>query len=592
VTVAADVFGGAPRSLVGSEAEVGGAYRVGAPAGTSLTAGGGQLRVGGLDRGATASVLLPSVTAKDVTVGHSVHLAGDAGRGTVVDSTSLRTQGDGDEYRVEVVFRRASAAQIRVERVTGATPALLGRAAVDAPPGADGWFRVETQVSGAGPVTVRARAWSSGQVRPPWQVVVADTGSAAPAGAGAVGWSWRSSTPATVAVADLTATERRPTTPGRGLPQLVTSRGGGFSHPGVVNGPESLSLARAAASAGRQPWAGALQAVLRSRYADPDWVAHPVPVVRCGARNVPDEGCSSETDDAQAAYTQALLWYFTGDRRYADTAAAILDAWSSTVRTHAFDTSLYVNGRLQAAWAASTFTKAAELLRWSGAGWSTSAADRFGQALRTAYLPLVRDGWRGGGANGQLAMADATIAIGVYTDDWGVFVDGVGDWRQQVRSAIYLSSDGAQPLPPAGTGIRSSRIRDYWQDVPAYVDGLEQETCRDAGHMALGFGSAFEGAETAGLQGVDLYGQERERLVQGMEYNTRYLVAPAAAGWVCPQPLRFGGDAWEETWELGYRHYTADGVALPETTRLLDAVRPTGSALFLNWETLTHGTAG
>jgi len=26
----------------------------------------------------------------------------------------------------------------------------------------------------------------------------------------------------------------------------------------------------------------------------------------------PDEGCTDEMDDAIAAYTQALLWYYTG----------------------------------------------------------------------------------------------------------------------------------------------------------------------------------------------------------------------------------------------------------------------------------------
>jgi len=587
VTFAADVFGVPARPL--AQAEVGGAYRVDAPPGVSLTAGAGVLQVDGLGPDAAATALLPSATGADVTVRHSFRPSSASAVATVVDSTLLRVQGDGDRYRVEVVVRDGAASALRLERVVGSTTTVVGRTDLDAPLAAGGWFRVEARVSGSGPVTLRARVWSSGQARPAWQVVAADTDPSAVRSSGAVGLAWRSSKPTgSVAVADLDATQQLAPSPG--IPQLRTTTVDGFIHPGIANSAGSLSLARAAALAGRQPWAGALEIVRRSRFADPGWTPHPVAVVGCGAHNVPDQGCTAETDDAQAAYTQALLWYFTGDQRYARTAAAVLDAWSATVRTHAFDTTTYVNGRLQAAWAAQTFTKAAELLRASGADWK--GADRFGDVLHRAFLPLVQDGWRGGGANGQLAMADATIAIGVYTNDRAVFDDGTGDWRQQLRAAVHLSSDGPQPSPPAGTVVRASGIDAYWRDPSAYVDGLEQETCRDAGHMALGLGAALEGAETAGLQGVDLYGLERERLVAGMEYNSEFLADPAAPGWVCPRPLTYGGDVWRLTWELGYRHYTAEGVPLPETARLLDAVRPTGSALFLNWETLTHGTAG
>lgn len=588
VTFAADVFGVSPRPL--GVAEVGGAYRVQAPPGVSLTAGAGVLRVDGLRHGATATALLPSALGADVTVRHSFRPSSSSTATRVVDSTLLRVDGDGDRYQAEVVVREGTATALQLERVVGSTTTVVGRTDLHVPLLTGGWFRVEARVGGSGPVTLRARVWSSGQVRPAWQVVVADTDPAAVRPSGAIGLGWRtSSARASVAVADLEATQQLTPTDG-GLPQLRTTTVDGFSHPGIANSAESLSLARAAALAGRQPWAGALEVVRRSRFADPGWIPHPVAVVGCGAHNVPDQGCTAEIDDAQAAYTQALLWYFTGDQQYARTAAAILDAWAATVQKHLFDTTTYVNGRLQTAWAAQTLTKAAELLRASGANWK--GADRFGHVLHRAFLPLVQDGWRGGGANGQLAMADATIAIGVYTNDRAVFDDGTGDWRQQLRAAVHLSADGPQPLPPAGTIIRASGVDAYWRDPSSYVDGLEQETCRDAGHMALGFGAALEGAETAGLQGVDLYRLERQRLVAGMEYNTRFFDDPAAPGWVCPRQLTYGGDLWRLTWELGYRHYTADGVALPETARLLGAVRPTGSALFLNWETLTHGSAG
>jgi hypothetical protein len=37
-----------------------------------------------------------------------------------------------------------------------------------------------------------------------------------------------------------------------------------------------------------------------------------------------DRGSAQEMKDANAAYTQALMWYFTGDKTYAKNAAGIL----------------------------------------------------------------------------------------------------------------------------------------------------------------------------------------------------------------------------------------------------------------------------
>lgn len=39
------------------------------------------------------------------------------------------------------------------------------------------------------------------------------------------------------------------------------------------------------------------------------------------------------------------------------------------------------------------------------------------------------------------------------------------------------------------------------------TDGVCQETCRDFGHMQMGMASAMNTAETAHVQGVDLWGE-------------------------------------------------------------------------------------
>jgi len=363
----------------------------------------------------------------------------------------------------------------------------------------------------------------------------------------------------------------------------------GFVHPGIMTSADQLAFVRAKVAAGQEPWASAFAKAKGSSWANLSWQPQPVEVVACGAYNRIDVGCTAETKDAQAAYTMALIYTYSGDERYARKAIEILDAWSATLEGHRFDTTTHVNGRLQAAWAGSVFPKAAELLRHSDAGWSPDRVQRFEEMLRTAFLPMVRDGWTGGNANWQMSMAEATVSIGVFLDDRAVFEDGVGDWRSQVVSSVYLSSDGPQPVVPAGTTVSAARIGSYWFSPTRFVDGLQGETCRDADHMMMGLAAALDVAETARIQGLDLYGEQQRRLVSGLEYNARYLNDPSAPGWACPAPLRKIGTASNHGWEVGYAHYAALGASLPETQRLVRTTRPkNGTELFMNWSTLTH----
>jgi len=608
--VGRDGFSGTVRPL--GAAEVGGTWQAQAPAGTTLSAGAGQLAVPTLPLGGSYSALLPSATAGDVTVRHGVKLPSvGAARLGLYESTELRRQSDGDRYAATLIVGAGGALDLRLTRTIDGHDVVLNRSALGVRASSGAWLTVETQVAGTSPVTVQARVYPAGQPAPAWQVVAQDASSSAVKARGSVGldgYLSASGVRTALAINDFSATERvalaEPapapapvapvapvvTTPGLPVLQQVTTNG--FNHPGVLNGAASLAAVRANAAAGKEPWKSAMAAMKSSRYAKSTWTPHPVAWVGCGAHNSPDEGCTAEMDDAQAAYANAMVWYFTGDRAAAEKAKQILNSWSGTLVGHKFDTTTYVNGRLQAAWAAETFTKAAELVRYSGAGWAPADVTRFEGTLKTAFLPLVRNGWTGGGANWLLSMADATTAIGVFTNDRGVFDDGVGDWRNSLRSAIYLSSDGPVPALPVGTVITTSKLSTYWNAPTRYVDGLEGETCRDASHMAMGLGAALSTAETASLQGLDLYGEQRQRLVTGMEYNARFINNPSAAGWACSRPLTLGGTGYKLTWEVGYHHYAGQqGALLPETKKLLGGLRPTGSVLFLNWETLTHGTA-
>ena len=105
---------------------------------------------------------------------------------------------------------------------------------------------------------------------------------------------------------------------------------------------------------------------------------------------------------------------------------------------------MYKNGHLVAAWNGEVYTRAAEIIRYTytaPAGKPTFNASQFSAMLKKAFLPHVINGWVGGGANWLLSMADATMDIGIFTDDRVTFDNGVADWRAQVPAAIYMAGD-------------------------------------------------------------------------------------------------------------------------------------------------------
>lgn len=365
-----------------------------------------------------------------------------------------------------------------------------------------------------------------------------------------------------------------------------------FVHPGILLGKSQLDTVKSKISSGASPWATAVSKTKSSKYASSSYSPKPVQYVGCGAHNSPDEGCTQEMDDAIAAYTQALLWYYTGQSTYAQKSIQIMDAWSSTLIDHKFDTTTYSNGLLQAAWAGETFTRAAEIIRYSNAGWSSTGISRFENMLNKAFLPRVIDGWKWGNTNWLTSMADATINIGVFTNSADTFNRGVASWRAIVPSAIYMKSDGSEPLSPPNISYTGSTNKSHWYSPTSYVDGLGQETCRDITHMVMGMEGIVYAAETARLQGYDLYGEQRNRLVAGYELHAKYLnqsiSGSSISGWVCPSAINTGGTGYTLGFEFAYNAYSNRlGVSMPNTQQLLTKIRPTSAALHMNWETLT-----
>ncbi|WP_020665996.1 alginate lyase family protein [Amycolatopsis nigrescens] len=354
-----------------------------------------------------------------------------------------------------------------------------------------------------------------------------------------------------------------------------------FTHPGVQVSRPQLDFIRGKVNAGAQPWRGAYDQLSSSPYNSLSRTPKPRAVVECGPYSKPNIGCTDEREDAIAAYTLALSWYLTQDARYADKAIAIMDAWSATIRDHTNS-----NAPLQTAWAGASWTKAAEIIRYTYSGWA--GAGRFGTMLREVYLPKVIGGHATSNGNWELTMMEASLGIAVFLEDRSAYDRAVAKYRTRVPAFVYLPGDGALPKAPPGSGIdtRDEIVR-YWQGQSTFVEGLTQETCRDFTHTGYGIASIAAFAETTRIQGQDLYPEIGDRLRTALGFQARYELGEAAPSWLCGGTIHRG---LGPVTEIGFNHLnTRLGITMPNTQRLTEDRRPAGTNnLFVAWQTLTH----
>ncbi|MFE9766603.1 alginate lyase family protein [Streptomyces sp. NPDC005808] len=356
-----------------------------------------------------------------------------------------------------------------------------------------------------------------------------------------------------------------------------------FAHPGVLVSKDQLTAVRKHVEAGEQPWLRAFLDMRDSKYGSYKYEAKPYATVECPPGTRAGHGCVEEREDAIAAYTQALLWSVTGKQEHADKAVQIMDAWSGKVQKHTAG-----NAGLQTAWAGSTWARAGEIVRHTGARWPEESVARFQGMLRTAYLPEVSKKVPDFNGNWDLVMTDAAIGIAVFLDDHRTFDEALERFRQRVPAYFYLAKDGKVPLTPVGSTVDTpQKLTTYWFGQQRYTDGVSQETCRNFKHVGYSLAATAHIAETAWHQGVDLYRGVEDRLKAALDFHSRYQMGETAPAWLCGGRVdrNMGPDL-----EVALNHLEDRlDVRVPAAHRLAEQTRPAGTDdLFVSWETLTH----
>jgi hypothetical protein len=372
---------------------------------------------------------------------------------------------------------------------------------------------------------------------------------------------------------------------------LVTVSGAALAqpmqHPGVLVSRQQLDFVKQQVAQKTEPFYGEYQKALASQYATLDYKLQgppPTGIIDCGPYSRPDQGCHAEDADATAAYLQALLWWINGDRRYADNSIRIMNAYSHQLTAYTSS-----NAPLQAAWSAEMWPRAAEIIRYSPAGWKPEDVQAFGAMLTKINLPLIRDGSPKNG-NWELSMIEGMMGIAVFTNDRALLDHAEGMWHERVPAYFYNARlDGDHPHPlPRGEG----RTTWYGQTTfDATTNGVAQETCRDLGHTGYALSATIAAAETAHIQGATLYESEEPRLIAALEFHAHlFLRREPVPKTMCGGTIHYGAGY---TFGIGYNEYhNRLGQPMPETRQWLDKLLAVPEPVDMHttvFELLTHG---
>ncbi len=314
-----------------------------------------------------------------------------------------------------------------------------------------------------------------------------------------------------------------------------------FIHPGIDQTQPDLDFMKAKVLAGEQPWKDAFEKLKEKT--DLSYEIITKPHIIQGAYGKPDIGGKLMSSGADMAYNCALIWYITGDKAYAQKAIDIMNAWSSGIWD--FDDN---NAKLLVALSGQVYCNAAEIIRYSDAGWKQKDIEAFENMLTSVFYPVIRTYFPEANGNWNGAIIRTIMAIAVFTDNRAMFDDAV---------AIYLYA------PYNGSILKY-----------VYPSGQCQESIRDQNHVQMGLREFAGAARIAFSQGTDLWSVADNRLALGFEYTAQYMVNGI--------PFCYGNiselhKVLHDEYEFAYRHYTASGLDMPYTKIAADSIRPESS---------------
>jgi len=318
-----------------------------------------------------------------------------------------------------------------------------------------------------------------------------------------------------------------------------------FVHPGVDQSEADLQYMKDLVLKGEQPWKNAFER-MKTR-TDLNYEVKPHEHVMRGPYGKPNIGGNELSGSVDLAYNAALIWYITGDKRYAEKAVATINAWSQVLRDFDFN-----DAKLIAGLTGYKFCNAAEILKYTDSGWKSEDIGRFTEMLMTVYYPLLRYYFPQANGNWNGMIIHSLLALAIFTDNREIFDDAV-------KNFYYSPVNGS--------------IFKY-----IHPSGQCQESTRDQGHVQLGLGEFAGAAQVAYTQDVDLFSIGNNRIALGYEYTAGFLLGhtPHSYGIISERAKNLS-----DIYEYVYRHYSSKGVDVPYTKQAADSLRQRASRSIL-----------
>lgn len=344
----------------------------------------------------------------------------------------------------------------------------------------------------------------------------------------------------------------------------------GYAHPGLLHTGADLARMAAKVKAGAAPHTAGYARLTANRHAQSGWTANPQATVYRGAGS--PQNYAILYNDLHAAYQNGLRFHVSGESAYADTAVAILNAWSAKLTSLAGSADRFLAAGLYGYQAAN----AAELVR-DHPGFEL---ERFQKMLTTVFSPLsesfllkhndavVTNYW----PNWDLTAMACVLATGIFCDD-----------SARVSRAVDYFKNGS------GLGAVGKAI------PVVHDDGLGEwlEAGRDQGHALLGVGLMGTFCEMAWNQGIDLYGHDDSRFLKGAQYVAKWSLGGevdytantrakgAVNGWSGRETASDAAGVdpamTRPIWAMIANHYTKRrGLSAPYLTRIAARAAPEG----------------
>jgi parallel beta-helix repeat protein len=315
-----------------------------------------------------------------------------------------------------------------------------------------------------------------------------------------------------------------------------------FVHPGILQTRADLDLMKSKIRENEQPWKGAWERLLSQSYSSLKFVPKPAEHVIRGPFGRPSIGSNELIASANAAESHALQWYVTGNKAHAAKVIEIFNAWSPILNDFQQN-----DAKLLAGWTGHQLLAAAEIIRYTDAGWLQTDIDQFKKMILGVYYPLIKDFYPDANGNWDAAIMDTMLCIGIFCDDHDIFDRAVDHYLR---------------------GHLNGGITHY-----VYPSGQCQESTRDQAHTQLGLGEMAQACQVAWIQGIDLFGSANNRLALGYEYTAQYMLGQNVQ---CENTIsQTGRGKFSDIYFVAYDHYHFEkGLPMPYVAMAVEQTAP------------------